>query len=223
MHASRGWGTLAPCPAAPTWRQGAWVMRTTHELTHWGNPLTPLGVKGNWVNSEWQVFRWLQHVISTTLDCTLFKVAHVDCCHQVCLLLVLVLLTSNVTEYRRFDLHSAHWPFILVLGLLYPFTYLARIVTGGLLFRLAVQVGALRDDARHAKQTSVLSNLECPVVHILITSVLLLHDKCHAFWFLYLDAHQSPYYHIRYQPNHASLRRRHRSCGWGSGEGPSKC
>ena len=39
---------------------------------------------------------------------------------------------TNVTEYRRFDLHSAHGPFILVLRLLNPFTYLARIVAGGL-------------------------------------------------------------------------------------------
>ena len=172
MCASRGWGTLAPCPCPAPSGQGAWVMRTTHELPQWVNPPTPLGVEGDWVNSEWQVFRWLQHVISTTLDCALFKVAHVDCCHEVGLLLVLVLLTTNVTEYRRFDLHAAHGPFILVLGLLYPFTYLARIVTGWLLFRLTIEVGALRDDARHAKQTSVLSNLERPVVHILIAGVL---------------------------------------------------
>ena len=44
--ASRGWGTLAPCPAALLQRQGAWCMRTPHELNLWFNPPTPLGVEG---------------------------------------------------------------------------------------------------------------------------------------------------------------------------------
>ena len=99
MCASRGWGTLAPCPAAPTWRQGAWVMRTTHELPHWVNPLTPLGVKGSWVNSERQVFRWLQHVVAATLNRALFQILHIDCHLKVGLLFVLILNTTNLTEY----------------------------------------------------------------------------------------------------------------------------
>ena len=97
--ASRGWGTLAPCPAALLQRQGAWVMRHPHELPHWVNPLTPLGVKGAWVNSERKVFRWLQHVVTAALDGRLFQVVHVNGNHEVGLLFVLILNTTNLTEY----------------------------------------------------------------------------------------------------------------------------
>ena len=99
MCASRGWGTLAPCPAALLQRQGAWVMRNPHELPHWVNPLTPLGVKEAWVNSERQVFRWLQHIVATALDGRLFQVVHIDGNREVGLLFVLILNTANLTEH----------------------------------------------------------------------------------------------------------------------------
>ena len=98
-HARRaGVGRLPLAPPPPK-RQGAWVMRSTHELPHWVNPLTPLGVKGAWVNSERQVFRWLQHVVTATLHRALFQILHIDCYLKVGLLFVLILNTTNLTEY----------------------------------------------------------------------------------------------------------------------------
>ena len=177
MCASRGCVTLAPCTAALLQRQGAWCMRTTHELNLWFNPPTPLGVEEAGFNSERKVFRRLEHVISATLDCTLFKVSQVDCRHQVCLLFSVFLLTTNVTKYGLLDLYATHRPFVLVLGLFNPFAYQTWIVALWLFLRLTVQVRTAIDNSRNTKLTGIVSNLELPVFHIFVTSVLLLYGE----------------------------------------------
>ena len=52
MCARRAGVERLPLAPPPSKRQGAWCMRTTHELNRWFNPPTPLGVEWGWFNSH---------------------------------------------------------------------------------------------------------------------------------------------------------------------------
>ena len=64
----------------------------------------------------------------------------IDSHHQVGLLLVLILYTTNLTKYGCLDSSAIHWPFVLRLGCFNPITYCFLVIGLGLLLILVVVV-----------------------------------------------------------------------------------